>query len=224
MGKNKRILSLLRVMIIASLFFMWNGNHSLAVSNPNYGTTTFFSSKNEKPVLEKPILGAEKPSNNHDDDEDDEDNDTGIVVPDDIFDSIGDTIGSVVDGSANALNEAKKSLFDFQSDFDSHHSSDGEFSGEDALFIAGPRGESPEYMASLGKDDENRAIEFNFEDSSLKAAPKKSKLLFTNKEVAIDMTSQYVLITIIFMIAIGSAVGYYMLKKEELKGKKENYD
>ncbi|EKE11153.1 MAG: hypothetical protein ACD_15C00133G0004 [uncultured bacterium] len=226
MGKNKKTYSLVTAITIASLFFVETENFSLAASNPNYGTTTFFSSKNEKPVLEKPILGAGKPSNNNHDDEDDDDGDdnAGIVVPDDIFDKIGDTINSVLDGSAGAFNETKKSLFDFQSDFDSNRSSDGEFSGEDEFFIAGPRGESPEYMASLNKDNENRTVEFNFEDSSLKVAPKKSKLLFTNKEVAIDMTSQYVSVAIIFIISVGSAVGYYMLKKEELKGKKEDYD
>jgi hypothetical protein len=213
---------------IGGLFFWCFVSASSAASNPNFGTTTFFSSKNEKPVLEKPILGAEDGSKDDHSDKDDNKDDEGggIVVPGDIFNDIGDTIGSAVDDSINALSDAKKSLFDLQSDFGSGSSSDDEtFDRADEFMIAGPRGESLEYMASL-KDDgsDSRVAEFNFDDKSLKASPKKSKLLFTNKEVDVDMTSQYVILALIFIISTGSAVGYYQLKKGTTKSKRKNND
>ena len=227
--KNKNALNM-KIMTIAATgtIFLCSCSLSLAATNPNYGTTTFFSSKKEKPVLEKPILGAADNSNSHDDSDNDNDDDDdnedggGIVNPNDIFDNIGNTINSVVENSINVFGDTKRSLFDMQSDFDSYDFSDGEDGGEE-VFIAGPRGESPEYMAAL-KDSDNRMIEFDFDDSNLKVAPKKSKLLFTNKEIAIDMTSQYVSIALIFLIAAGSAVGYYYIKKGASKDNEEDYD
>lgn len=204
---------------------------SLAVTNPNYGTTTFFSGKTEKPVLERPILGAgDSPDNsdndddNNDSDDDGDENGGGIVNPNDIFIKLGDTLNSVVDNSVAVFNGTRKSLFDMQSDFGSSGTSgNDEFEKKDEFFIAGPRGESPEYMASLGQEGA-RTLDFNFEDRSLRVVPKKSNFLFTNKEVTIDMTSQYVIITLIFIIAIGTAVGYYYVKKRTFKGKEEKYD
>jgi hypothetical protein len=230
MRKNKKIQDMKIFSIIAAgMFFACFVLTSSAADGPNYGTTTFFSDKKDKPVLEKPILGASDNSNDgHDNDNgDDNDDGGGIVKPDDIFNTIGNTITSTIDNSVNTFNETKKSLFDFQGDFGSGGSSDGgAFNEKDEFFIAGPRGESPEYMASMRDSEANsQAVGFNFEDRSLKVAPKKSRLLFTNKEVAIDMTSQYVAIILIFIIAIGSAVGYYYWKREALKGKKEeDYD
>ncbi len=201
-----------------------------ASTNPNYGTTTFFSNQKEKPVLEKPILGAEDPSNssdgNHNKDNNNDDNHKGIVNPDDIFNAIGSTIGAVVDNSVNALSETKKSLFDFQSEFfgSGDSSGDGTFNQQDQFIVSGPKGESLEYLATLNQDGAAHAVEFNFNDASLKAAPKKSKLLFTNIEIATDMTSQYVVIVFIFVMAIGLAVGYYFWKKGATDNKEEDYD
>lgn len=233
MKKNKKIQTgRIITIIVIGIFFASLPPALSAQSNANYGTTTFFSNSTEKPVLEKPILGAGDDSdgdinhnNGNDNDDEDEEDGGGIVNPDDIFNKISDTINAAVDNSVSVFDGAKKSLFDMQSGFGSDGSSDdGRFEDKNEFFIAGPRGESPEYMATM-KDSEARTVEFDFEDRNLKVAPKKSNLLFTNKEIAIDMTSQYVSIILIFLIATGSAVGYYYVKKGALKGKKEeDYD
>ncbi|MFA5994778.1 MAG: hypothetical protein WC823_07530 [Parcubacteria group bacterium] len=217
-------------LMVGGLVFVCLGSLARATTNPNYGTTTFFSNKKEKPVLESPILGAEDPSNSSDGNhnkENKKDDNSEIINPNDIFNIIGDGVGAVVDSSINAFDETKKSLFDFQSEIfgsSDSFSGDNTTNNENDLLIAGPRGESLAYMATQNDANDTRLAEFNFEDVNLKVAPKKSKLLFTNKEVAIDMTTQYVVVILIFVMAMGSAVGYYYAQKGNAKNKEEDYD
>jgi hypothetical protein len=223
MRKNNQIQKRYTILGMVLLFFLIWPNGFLEAAN--YGTTTFFSNKKEKPALEKPILGAETPQedDNDDDDDDDDENDEDddeFKLPDseDVFNQIGDAVSGVVDTSSEIFNETKKSLFDFQSDF-SNDFGRNKFESSDDFFISGPRGESPEYMASLNEDGET-TVEFNFEDTNLKVAPKKSKFLFTNSEIAVDRTSQYVVLAIIFVIALMASVGYYYAQKGNVKRKR----
>lgn len=234
---NKIKLGLLFILI----FSLVSCNVVLAedVLNPNYGTTTFFSEKDEKPSDKPPIYdvgakadnqnshngGSSGGSNNNNNNKNSSDkNDGGL------FNQIISGIGGFFSGSTNIIttDPTKNSLFDLQNNSNgqtSTNSADSENSGE---FIMGSRGESLDNL-----DDEEAAkyasrisSGFNFSSNAV-AAPKKSKLLFTNIIIPVDMTTQYVLISFVFLFAIGLAVSYYFWKKETSKAvidPNEDYD
>lgn len=197
-------------MIFLSLVFC--GQNVSAASNPNYGTTSFFSGSGERPVLEKPILDS---SNNGKGKK--KDNKSSDEKPDgSLFGGIDTGISSAISGTISFFSEAKKSLFDFQGD---SGGSDFFDDGSEKTLIAGPRGEALE-QGGQASSDSFSPIEFDFENPALKTAPKKSKLLLTGKEIDIDLTSQYIIISLIFSIALGAAVGYYYWSKATSKEKK----
>ena len=106
------------------------------------------------------------------------------------------------DGSAN--NSASKSGGD--SGNGSVLSNLGGFINDIGGYINGAVGYVVDAVRSAFKQ-----VTFGNQDSG--AAPKKSKLIFTNVVIPIDLTTQYVLISMAFLIAVGSAVGYYLWKK-----------
>lgn len=190
----------------------------LAANSASYGTTTFFSEKDEKPSAAPPIydVGASV-SKNVEDKKKDEPSDS--YSGGSLFNQIVGGISSFFGDSGVPLNSTKASLFDLQgnSDQSSSGDSDGDYSGE---YIMGARGESYENMNAEEVANYNNRISkgFSFSDSA-STTPKKSKLLFTNIMVPVDMTTQYVLIALVFAIAIGGAVGYYLWKKGEAADK-----
>lgn len=209
------------ILVLGVLFF---AELSISSAVVNYGTTTYFSDQRDAtPPISQPILdpgGASKnwrPSDKEDRDNDPEDS---------IFDVITDKFQSLfgTSGDWQGDNEGKKeSLFDFQ-DGDGSNDYAEEYFGE---YIMGPRGESYENL-----DEEEAAMyksrlaqNFNFGSEGKDVAPKKSKLLFTNVEINIDLTTQYVILGIVFFIATGLVVGYYFWKKEaRMENKKYNSD
>ena len=225
MHKRKIIRIFFSSLMLAVFFF---GDLAFAATDVNYGTTTFFSGKDEKPPVSRPILdhgsGTSGRKRSQDKDADKEEDSDGSL-----FDQIIGGIGSLFDNSdENSFTDSaeKRSLFDLQSGDDQDGNSDDDsYSSEE--YIMGPRGESYENLdeEEAAKYQSRFAQNFNFGDTGKDAAPKKSKLLFTNVEVPIDMTTQYVLIGLSFFIAVGAAVGYYFWKKEAgAENKKYNSD
>jgi len=194
----------------------------LTANGASYGTTTFFLEKDEKPSANPPIydVGASV-SKNVEDKKKDEPSDSDSDSGGSLFNQIVGGISSFFGDSGVPLNSTKTSLFDLQGNSDQNSSgdSDGDYSGE---YIMGARGESYENMNAEEVANYNNRISkgFSFSDSA-STAPKKSKLLFTNIMVPVDMTTQYVLIVLVFAIAIGGAVGYYLWKKGEIADKKK---
>ena len=219
MHKNKMIRIFFSSMMLAVLFF---GDLALAATNVNYGTTTFFSGEDEKPPVSQPILdhghgtSGRKRSDSKNSDDSDKSDDGNLF--DQIIGGIGSLFGDSDPNSSGMDEYGKRSLFDFQSGDDSDGNGDGSSSddGSGQEYIMGPRGESYENLdeSEAAKYQSKFAQSFNFGDGSGTTAPKKSKLLFTNVEVPIDMTTQYVLIGLSFFVAVGSAIGYYFWKKE----------
>jgi hypothetical protein len=188
------------------------GNLSGAAAAVNYGTTTFFSgTENEKPPVSVPILdvGGITPDWNSDD----EDNDT----EENILDKITDGLGNIFGNSNNypALDETNNSLFDFQKNIGDEKS----MNDNQGEFIMGARGESLENIDDEDAAKYNNRItdSFNFKENNASSSPKKSKLLFTNIMIPVDLTTQYILISFVFIIIIGLVVGYYFWKKETTK-------
>ena len=212
--------------------FAFCGSVSLAETlNPNYGTTTYFSEKNAKPVLSEPILdvGAGANSNKNSGNKNNKDgNSTTQPPPGSIFSQIINGFDSLLSGSTNA-NQNKGSLFDLQGNSNQDSSGDSSGDSSNSGEFMGARGESAEYLAS-GDDAYHQSLssKFNFSDNGSGTAPKKSKLIFTNVVIPMDLTTQYIVIGLTFMVAVGATVGYYFWKKEEAKDKKkysqENYD
>jgi len=218
MIRNRISIIIFSAIILAALSL---GDLSWAAVN--YGTTTYFSgTEDELPPVSEPILdaGGERPNWNpdqkDDSDNDDEDDNGGL------FDSIVETFDSLFGnsnsgfGTGSAEDDSEKSsLFDFQkSGYESDVADGG--SGE---YIMGPRGESLEGMSDeeAARYKSRLAQGFNFGNQGKEAVPKKSRLLFTNVEIPLDLTTQYVLLGIVFFVAIGAAVGYYLWKKETAK-------
>ncbi len=195
---------------------------SLTANGASYGTTTFFSEKDEKPSANPPIydVGASVSKNVKDKKKDNSSDDPDAGGS--LFGQIIGGIGSFFGDSGVPASSTRTSLFDLQGDFDQNSSGDsgGDSTGE---YIMGARGESYENMSAEEAADYNDRISkgFNFSDSGSATAPKKSKLLFTNIIVPVDMTTQYVLIILVFVIAVGGAVGYYLWKKGEAADKKK---
>lgn len=210
MHKNKIIRIFFPSLVFGVLFFAGLSASSAAV---NYGTTTYFSNKEDTtPPVSQPILdpgGANKDWRPNDD-QDDQDDDAGDSIFDAITDKFQSLFGTLGDGQAGSGEEGG-SLFDFQ-EGDGGSDSSGEYLGE---YIMGPRGESYENLdeEEAARYQSRFAQGFSFGEGK-GAAPKKSKLLFTNVEVPVDLTTQYVLVGIVFFLAIGAAVGYYFWKKD----------
>lgn len=213
-----RIIELFSVGAVA-LAVMLCGFGASATMNPNYGTTTYFSTEDEMPSPDPPIYDVDRreTEDGNEDDDDSSDPDSSLF---------GQIIGGVDSffEDLNGKNLNKVSLFDLQKN--SGQSSDDDFSSDPFM---GAKGESLENMSEAEIAEYNKRLskKFNFGDDNSNSAPKKSKLLFTNVIVPVDLTTQYVLIIIIFLIAAGGAVGYYFWKKSEEEDKKsseENYD
>ncbi|MDP1884488.1 MAG: hypothetical protein Q8L10_03905 [Candidatus Moranbacteria bacterium] len=218
-------------VLAALLAMVFSGQASLAATTVNYGTTTFFSDeKDVKPPVEKPIYdigvrGGKEPGDDGSSDGGDDGSSSGSGGS--LFDQVITGVGSFFSGSSASDNSSEGSLFDLQKDFG--RDADGNLvdMGE---FIMGARGESYENMDADDIDGYNSRIadKFNFKDNVSVSAPKKSKLLFTNIVVPVDLTTQYVIIIMVILIAVGLAVGYYFWKKEmekmNRKPKEENYD
>ncbi|KKR21353.1 MAG: hypothetical protein UT50_C0009G0012 [Candidatus Moranbacteria bacterium GW2011_GWA2_39_41] len=211
-------------LLLTALFVLMSCDAVLAedVLNPNYGTTTFFSNIDEKPSNKPPMYDVgvkvgKKPPKDDGNKNDEKDKDG-------LFDQIIGGIGSLFGNSESATDSEKGSLFDLQKDSNGQNNSNSADSESGGEFIMGSRGESLDNL-----DDEEAAryaskfsSSFGFSNNGSSTAPKKSKLLFTNIIIPVDMTTQYVLIGFVFFIAVGSAVGYYLWKKEAAKDKK-NY-
>ncbi|MFA7209513.1 MAG: hypothetical protein WC120_04480 [Parcubacteria group bacterium] len=215
-------------MIAVSIVMVFFSQRSLAATTVNYGTTTFFSDEKDiKPPVEKPIYdtgvrGGKEPGDSGDDAADSGGSSSGSGGGS-LFDQIVTGVESFFGSPSDSNNSSEGSLFDLQKDF----GRDADLADGTGEFIMGARGESYE---NIDVDEYNSRIagKFNFKDNASAAAPKKSKLLFTNIVVPVDLTTQYVIIIMVILIAIGSAVGYYFWKKEmEKMGKKpkeEDYD
>ncbi|MDP1619828.1 MAG: hypothetical protein Q8M12_02420 [bacterium] len=222
--KKIKIISM-SIMLAAIVF---SSQVSLAATTVNYGTTTFFSDeKDVKPPVEKPIYdtgirgGKEPGSSGGEDVVDSEGSSSGGSL----FDQVISGVSSFFSGSSTSDSPAEGSLFDLQKDFG--RDSDGYPADGTGEFIMGARGESYENM-DIDEYNSRIAGKFNFKDNTSVSAPKKSKLLFTNIIVPVDLTTQYVIIIMVILVAIGSAVGYYFWKKEvekmSKKPKDEDYD
>ncbi|MDO8240390.1 MAG: hypothetical protein Q7T51_00185 [Candidatus Moranbacteria bacterium] len=194
------------------------------VLNPNYGTTTFFSEKSEKPSSNPPVYdvgakaGKKPPKDDNNDNGADDNNNGGL------FNRIVDSVGGFFGGATDSMTDpTKNSLFDLQKDSNQNDSNSGS-DGSD--FVMGARGESLENLDEevAAKYNSRVSSGFSFRDNGSSSAPKKSKLLFTNIVIPIDMTTQYVLVGFVFLIATGLAVGYYLWKKEVAKDKKYSDD
>lgn len=189
---------------------------SFAAINPNYGTTTFFSEKSEKPSDNPPIYdvglrsgnkdGGKNKNKNSDDDRDEDDSRGGL------FSQIVVGVSSLFSDNTNFSNNVSdESLFDWQK-----NSSSDSSEGANSEFIMGARGESYENLGADDIDEYNNRIseKFAFKDDGSKSAPKKSRLLFTNIVIPVDMTTQYIIIFLTVLVATGSVTGYYFWKKE----------
>jgi len=208
----KKINSILLVAIIVYSFFF--APFSWAATNPNYGTTTFFSDKAEKPSDNPPMYDVGLRSGNKD-----KNNNGGKINGDSgangsLFNQIITGVGSFFGNSSTSSNGSRGSLFDLQGN---SNQDSGDSSGDlEAEFIMGSRGESFENLNADDAANYNNRIanKFNFNSDGAQPVVKKSKLLFTNVTIPVDMTTQYVIIISMILIAIGSVTGYYFWKKE----------
>lgn len=222
-------------VLAALLAVVFSSQIAWATTTVNYGTTTFFSDeKDVKPPVEEPaydtgVRGGKNPGDDGRDHSSIDDGDGASSGSEGgLFDRIVTGVENFFNGSSVSDNSDEGSLFDWQKDFG--RDSAGDSSDGTGEFIMGARGESYENMDADDIDSYNSRIadKFNFKDNASPAAPKKSKLLFTNIVIPVDMTTQYVIIIAVIVIAVGSAVGYYFWKKEmekmSRKPKEENYD
>lgn len=231
----------IKIILIIAVYFVFNfGAQAIGAvkNNPSYGTTTFFAEKNEALEIHPPILdigvsaGLYKGSDNDDAQKNKQNNNQNQSSTGSLFDKIIGGVGSLLeDDTISQLDTTKNSLFDWQNNFD-QGDSNGESSFEEDDFIMGPRGESLENMSAEDIAAYNNRVskKFNFNnlDNGAKATVKKSKLLLTNIDVPMDLTTQYVIVVLVFMVAAGGIVGYYFWKKSEAEDEKifkeENYD
>jgi len=213
------------ISVVAIVMIAFSYSFVLAETlNPNYGTTTLFSQKDDKPVLTEPIIdtgaGAGGGHNSKNKNNSNNNNNNPTDSNGSIFGQIIGGIGALFGGStAPQDSTGKTSLFDWQKNSDQNsgdNSSNDSSDSSGGEVIMGPRGESLENLSpeeqALTKD---KFAKLNFKDGAVTVAPKKSKLLFTNVIVPVDMTTQYVIIISVFVIAGGGAVGYYLWKKQE---------
>jgi flagellar basal body-associated protein FliL len=216
-------------IILVSACFILAVPVSQAVTNPNYGTTTFFSQKTEKPADNPPVydVGLRSGNENNGKDNGKDNNGNADNPTGSLFGQIITGVGSLFGNDTPATDN--KSLFDWQKS--SSQDSGGDSSVDpNSEFIMGSRGESAENMSVGDMEDYNNRIsqKFAFKDNGAQAAPKKSKLLFTNVVIPVDMTTQYVIIILAVIVAIGTVVWYYLWKKEKAgagkKSSEENYD
>jgi len=200
--------------------FSWSFS-SAETLNPNYGTTTFFSTKDAKPSANPPMYDVGASATGHDS-SDENKNGGSSSSSGSLFGQIIGGIGSLFGNPTVPNDSAKTSLFDLQknSDQNSQGDSSGNSSGE---VIMGARGESLENMsADQIAAYNNKFSKMNFNIDSGAVAPKKSKLIFTNVIIPVDLTTQYVLIVFVFVIAVGGAIGYYFWKKNAEAEKPSN--
>lgn len=212
MQKNKIIKIFFSSLAFGVLFFADLSASSAAV---NYGTTTYFSDprQNATPPVSTPILDSGGRVPNWRPDKDNNDNSDDEGSEESIFDKIADKFQTLFGSEETDQfgSEEEGSLFDFQ-DGDGGDDYSEEYLGE---YIMGPRGESIENLdeEEVARYQSRFAQGFSFGEGK-DVAPKKSKLLFTNVEIPVDLTTQYVLIGIVFFLAIGASVGYYFWKRE----------
>jgi hypothetical protein len=220
---NKKILASSGIIILIFIISMRLGYVTpiaMAELDPNYGTTTFFSEKNEIPSANPPIYDVGvSATNNSSSSKSDNNNSTDeeSINSGGLFSRAISSIGVFFGGSSEQINTTEDSLFSWQQNSDTFgDSSDSSGGGE---FVMGARGESLENIddEEAAKYNDRIANGFNFRENSSNSTPKKSKLLFTNIVVPVNMTTQYILIGFVFFIAIGLAVGYYLWKKEKSK-------
>ena len=210
-------------LLLIAMFALMSINVVLAedVLNPNYGTTTFFSNKDEKPSNKVPIYdaGAKAGKKSKDDGKD-----SGIDSGGGLFNQIIDGIGGLFGGTNDSVDNAtKNSLFDLQNNSNGRDNANSADSGNGGEFIMGSRGEN---IDNLNDEDAAKYANkissgFNFRDDNSTTTPKRSKLIFTSIVIPIDLTTQYVLVGLVIVTAVGLAIGYYLWKKEETKDKKK---
>lgn len=192
---------------------------SWAVTNPNYGTTTFFSEKSEKPSDNPPVYDVGLRSGNKDNGKSNNDSKNTVGSGGTLFDQLAAGVSSLFSGTTAPSDATVKSLFDAQKNSDQNANGDSSGNSSDnsgGEFIMGAKGESYDNMSTVDMENYNNRIanKFSFKDTSSQAAPKKSKLIFTNIIVPVDMTTQYVVVVLAVLIATGIVIKYYFLRKE----------
>ena len=218
MGGKITLLIILIAMIGIGLRYF--ASVAMAELDPNYGTTTFFSEKNEIPSANPPIydVGVNATNNSsHNNSSNSNDATEESSTSSGLFSQTINSIGVFFGALSEQSNTTEDSLFSWQQNSDMF--GDSSDSSNDGEFVMGARGESLENIddEETAKYNDRIASGFNFRENSSNSTPKKSKLLFTNIVIPVDMTTQYVLIGFIFFIAIGLAIGYYFWKKEKAR-------
>ena len=218
----------IKIFIIIAIILVTGLSTQVVLAAPNYGTTTFFSGKNnENPSVSEPIYDVGIRGGNKISESGNDKNKKTDKSKKSLFDGFGDALGgSVMAPSFSKWSDVKdeESLFDYQKksdDFQDNSDFDSENLSED--FIMGARGESYENLSEGEAARYNKInSKFNFSNNNSVATPKKSKLIFTNVVIPVDLTTQYIIIFLVIAVAIGLVIGYYFWKKETSNRKYKN--